>query len=93
MHFIDNCCIVEFCIMFKLYQGLEIMIPCITSGYGVSNKNILQFLIMFYSSFVVPPEKPKIYEERGQEVRLKLGPYKIGDTILLKCVANGGKYI
>ena len=48
---------------------------------------------MFYSSFIVPPEKPKIYEERGQEVRLKLGPYKIGDTILLKCVANGGKYI
>ena len=48
---------------------------------------------MFYSSFIVPPEKPKIYEERGQEVRLKLGPYKIGETILLKCVANGGKYI
>ena len=48
---------------------------------------------MFYSSFIVPPDKPKIYEERGQEVRLKLGPYKIGDTILLKCVANGGKYI
>ena len=40
---------------------------------------------------LVPPEKPKIYEERGQEVRLKLGPYKIGDTILLKCVASGGK--
>ena len=24
-------------------------------------------------------------------MRLKLGPYKIGDTILLKCVASGGK--
>ena len=43
--------------------------------------------------FLVPPDKPKIYEERGQEVRMKLGPYKIGDTILLKCVATGGKKI
>ena len=43
--------------------------------------------------FLVPPEKPKIYDERAQEVRLKLGPYKIGDTVLLKCVANGGKKI
>ena len=41
--------------------------------------------------FLVPPEKPKIYDERAQEVRLKLGPYKIGDTVLLKCVANGGR--
>ena len=41
--------------------------------------------------FSVPPEKPKIFDERGQEVRLKLGPYKIGDTVTLKCVANGGK--
>ena len=47
-----------------------------------------------FSFLLVPPEKPKIYEERGQEVRLKLGPYKIGDTILLKCVASGGnKYL
>ena len=43
--------------------------------------------------FLVPPDKPKIYEEWGQEVRMKLGPYKIGDTILLKCVATGGKKI
>ena len=29
--------------------------------------------------------------EDGQEVRLKLGPYKIGDTIRLRCVSLGGR--
>ena len=38
----------------------------------------------------VPPEKPKVFDERGQEVRLKLGPYRIGDTVTLKCTAYGG---
>lgn len=40
--------------------------------------------------FAVPPEKPKIFDERSQEVRLKLGPYRIGDTVTLKCTAYGG---
>ena len=31
-----------------------------------------------------------MFDERGQEVRLKLGPYKIGDTVGLKCTATGG---
>ena len=43
------------------------------------------------SSILVPPEKPKIFDERGQEVRLKLGPYKVGENVSLKCVAIGGK--
>ena len=43
--------------------------------------------------FVVPPGKPKIFDERGQDVRLKLGPYRIGDTVTLKCTAYGGMYI
>ncbi len=38
----------------------------------------------------VPPEKPRVYDERGQEVRLKLGPYKIGETVALKCSVAGG---
>ena len=40
--------------------------------------------------FSVPPDKPRIYNERGQEMMLKLGPHKIGDIVLLKCVASGG---
>lgn len=39
---------------------------------------------------IVPPEKPKIFDMRGQEVRLKLGPYKIGDSAIIKCETWGG---
>jgi len=40
----------------------------------------------------VPPEKPRIYTaDDNNEVRLKLGPYKVGDTIRLRCVALGGR--
>ena len=45
----------------------------------------------FLPSLAVPPSKPKIFDERNQEVRLKLGPYKIGDEVSLKCSATGGK--
>ena len=40
----------------------------------------------------VPPEKPKIFDVRGQEVQLKLGPFRVGDSALIKCEAWGGKY-
>ncbi len=40
----------------------------------------------------VPPEKPRIYTaDDNTEVRLKLGPYKIGDTVRLRCTALGGR--
>ncbi len=45
----------------------------------------------FFALLSVPPDKPKIYDERGQEMRLKLGPYRIGDTVVLKCTAYGGE--
>ena len=45
------------------------------------------------NTFSVPPEKPKIFDERGQEMRFKLGPYNIGDEVLLKCEAKGGEII
>lgn len=34
---------------------------------------------------IVPPEKPRIHDESNQEVRLKLGPYKIGETVTITC--------
>ena len=40
----------------------------------------------------MPPEKPRIYTaDDNTEVRLKLGPYKIGDTVRLRCTALGGR--
>ena len=46
--------------------------------------------IIFYT-FPVPPEKPKIFDVRGQEVQLKLGPFRVGDSALIKCETWGGK--
>ena len=46
--------------------------------------------IIFYT-FPVPPEKPKIFDVRGQEVQLKLGPFRVGDTALIRCETWGGK--
>lgn len=41
---------------------------------------------------IVPPEKPKIFTiEDNNEVRLKLGPYRIGDTVRLRCLSLGGR--
>ena len=39
----------------------------------------------------VPPEKPRIFSDRGKEVRLKLGPYQIGEDVRLRCEAVGGR--
>ena len=40
----------------------------------------------------MPPEKPRIYTaDDNNEVRLKLGPYKVGDTVRLRCTALGGR--
>ena len=51
------------------------------------------FLYLF-SRFpaAVPPEKPRIFSSgRGKEVRLKLGPYEVGDDVRLRCEAVGGR--
>nr|XP_040567358.1 hemicentin-1-like [Lepeophtheirus salmonis] len=41
---------------------------------------------------IVPPEKPKVTTESGdEEIRLKLGPYRVGDNVVLKCSSLGGR--
>ena len=40
---------------------------------------------------IVPPEKPKIKDENNEEIRLKLGPYKVGDTLTITCEVGTGK--
>ena len=37
-----------------------------------------------------PPGKPVILDEAGSEVRLKLGPYKVGDTLTINCEVSAG---
>ena len=47
----------------------------------------------FHCLFIaVPSEKPRIFTAvDNREVRLKLGPYRIGDTVRLRCDALGGR--
>ena len=40
---------------------------------------------------IVPPEKPRIHNENNEEVRLKLGPYKIGQSVKITCEVLGGR--
>lgn len=42
-------------------------------------------------SFSVPPKEPKLIDETGNEVHGVVGPYMIGDTVVLKCISLGGK--
>ena len=46
----------------------------------------------FTLPIAVPSEKPRIFTAvDNREVRLKLGPYRIGDTVRLRCDALGGR--
>ena len=58
-------------------------------GSGLGSHLSLSSLIFLHIS--VPPEKPKIFDVRGQEVQLKLGPFRVGDSALIKCETWGGK--
>lgn len=40
---------------------------------------------------IVPPEKPKIKNEQQEEIRLKLGPYRLGETLSITCEVLGGR--
>ena len=37
-----------------------------------------------------PPGKPVIYSPSGSEVRLKLGPYTLGEELRVRCLVVGG---
>lgn len=52
---------------------------------------VCSHLSLIFLHISVPPEKPKIFDVRGQEVQLKLGPFRVGDSALIKCETWGGK--
>lgn len=53
---------------------------------------LYKFKIDNGSSFrLVPPEKPKIFNERGENVESGAGPYEEGGDLHLVCVVSGGE--
>ena len=43
-----------------------------------------------YNNIIAPPGKPVIYSPSGSEVRLKLGPYTLGEELRVRCLVVGG---
>ena len=41
--------------------------------------------------FLVPPEKPRLIDSRGEEIFSVIGPYKEGERLFLTCEVRGGK--
>ncbi len=41
-------------------------------------------------SLPVPPGVPTVFDESGQEARGVVGPYLLGETVVLKCISSGG---
>ena len=57
--------------------------------------NITIFLRHMSCLLTVPPKPPTIIDETGRLVApgTSVGPYMEGDTVVLKCITVGGKYI
>lgn len=51
------------------------------------------FLYIFFSSISVPPQAPKIFNDRGEHIQSRAGPYEEGGDLHLICVVMGGTYI
>lgn len=47
----------------------------------------------FLSLIAVPPSTPVIYNERGEPIESRAGPYEEGGELNLMCVVMGGKLI
>lgn len=47
--------------------------------------------LSFFLLFAVPPQQPKIFNERGENIETRAGPYEEGAELQLMCVVMGGK--
>lgn len=51
----------------------------------------INLFAFFFYLFAVPPQKPKIFDEKGKEVPSVAGPYEEGGDMRLTCFVTGGK--
>lgn len=47
----------------------------------------------FLFSVSVPPQPPKIFNDRGEHIQTRAGPYEEEGELNLICVVMGGTYI
>ena len=49
----------------------------------------VDIISIFFDLVTVPPEKPRVYTvDDNKEVRLKLGPYRVGETVRVRYIMN-----
>ena len=46
-----------------------------------------------FSLFSVPPNEVEFMNEKGMRVQGEIGPYMVGDTLVITCDVLGGKII
>ena len=56
----------------------------------VQSECAITITIITITIIIAPPGKPVIYSPSGSEVRLKLGPYTLGEELRLRCLVVGG---
>lgn len=59
---------------------------------------LLTFFFLFYFLLmsripIVPPKPPVIYNDKGEAIESRAGPYEEGGDLHLVCVVTGGKFI
>lgn len=50
------------------------------------------FLYIYFHIFSVPPPPPKIFNDRGEHIESRAGPFEEGGDLHLICVVMGGMY-
>lgn len=50
------------------------------------------FILFFFFSLLVPPDRISIRDESGVDRASVVGPYSEGDVVSLKCEVYGGKH-
>lgn len=50
------------------------------------------FIFFFLYIFSVPPQPPKIFNDRGEHIESRAGPFEEGGDLHLICVVMGGMY-
>lgn len=48
------------------------------------------YCVFFFILSTVPPQRPKIYNERGEPIQSRVGPFEEGSDLVLVCVVEGG---
>lgn len=73
---------------------LYIIVPHTVRNEDISLCIVIYLTFGLFSSLfcTVPPQPPKIFNDRGEHIQSRAGPYEEGGDLHLICVVMGGTY-